>query len=637
MVKKILIFISLIFLSCDAVYAFDFCTASKEYIEYKSLPLEEQAKYIEPIYCEEILNNKIISSLPIGGVNSSFSTELSASNTDTYYNAYNDGIVNTPGNQQQTGMCWSFSAISVVETNAAKNGYGLYNFSEAHMGYSILGQTYSDQNGLKGRFNYGTSGGTIAYAPTYFFNGYGQKLESDMPFDDNLTANFGDLVKIDSNNYSFGDNIISVGSFYLDNLSNTNGVCSDIEINTIKNRILEYGSVQATMYMDAKLFKNHDNQYYLSTISNASSENHGVVIVGWDDTISKNNFNGATRNGAWIIKNSWGSDWSNDGLFYISYDDHFICNTVATFGDVSTKRFDYTYKSADVVGVHNVLISGTQYFSTNYTKQSDEVETLDRVSFPVDSNLSYKVYLASSNTTPKSNWVLLASGTSTNYGIISVDISNVKVSSDFTIIVEYKVENNEDSAIMLMTNILDDTKHLEISRNTNYISEDGITWGDLYNYGAEPNIYAYTSRFVDKISSKSSNLVINKNELDIIIDRNTSYKYGDLVNSLNINGSTFTVKDVDGNLITDNSTLVGTGSIVITDNAEYKIVILGDVTGDATINSADLIRIVKHLKKSATLSTEQLLASDPSRDGVINSADLMKIVKYLKGISTISL
>lgn len=36
--------------------------------------------------------------------------------------------------------------------------------------------------------------------------------------------------------------------------------------------------------------------------------NHGINLVGWDD-----------NKGAWILKNSWGTGWGENGYMYIKY------------------------------------------------------------------------------------------------------------------------------------------------------------------------------------------------------------------------------------------------------------------------------------------------------------------------------
>ena len=86
----------------------------------------------------------------------------------------------------------------------------------------------------------------------------------------------------------------------------------------------------------------------------SNSVDHAVCIVGWDDSYSVSNFReghqpDASKPGAWIVKNSWGSETDGDieddlrnavnkfeygikkdgkytGYFYLSYEDATICN-----------------------------------------------------------------------------------------------------------------------------------------------------------------------------------------------------------------------------------------------------------------------------------------------------------------------
>ena len=528
-------------------------------------------------------------------------------------------------------MCWGFSALSAVETNAAKNGNSLFNFSEAHLAYSVLGKSYTDTNGLNGRYNYDTSGGQITYAPTYFFGDYGQKLESEMPFLNNLNNKLDDVKTINSLSYTKGNNIISVESFYLDNVSNEYGVCSNDEISKIKSRIMENGSVQATMYMDQDLFDNIE-QHYISKVSSTALPNHGVVIVGWDDTISKSKFNGATRDGAWIIKNSWGSNWSGDGLFYISYDDDFICNVIATFSGVSTKTFDYTYQSSDVIGSDNLIISGTYYIASNYSKKSNKIEGLERVSFPVDKDLEYKVYLANNKTDDKSTWTLLGSGVADTYGITSINIADVNVYSDFTIIVEYSTAKYKQARLMVMRNLSFDTAHLDISEDNNFVTNNLSSWRDMYEDEAEPVLYAYTSEIVDKIVPKNDTLSINSNIITVTIGKNQILTYKSLIDSLDVNSSTLLVNNATGTLTNDDASSIGTGSTITTDNASYKVIIKGDPNGDGKISALDYIAIRKHMIKTDLITdSNKFLASDMNGDGKISALDYIAIRKIMIG------
>jgi len=60
-------------------------------------------------------------------------------------------------------------------------------------------------------------------------------------------------------------------------------------------------------------FNDYDGSYTLY-YPGTETPNHGVLIVGWDETRSH-----PGGRGAWIVKNSWGTDWGDRGFFYIAY------------------------------------------------------------------------------------------------------------------------------------------------------------------------------------------------------------------------------------------------------------------------------------------------------------------------------
>ena len=95
------------------------------------------------------------------------------------------------------------------------------------------------------------------------------------------------------------------------------------------------------------------------------------------------------------------------------------------------------------------------------------------------------------------------------------------------------------------------------------------------------------------------------------------------------------ITDIEG--ATLNGNVCGTGATITLNNNTYTLVMFGDVSGDGIINSADLLKVVKHLNETAILEGEFLRASDCNNDGKINSADLLKIVKYLNETGNITI
>ncbi|MDD3643155.1 MAG: C1 family peptidase, partial [Candidatus Krumholzibacteria bacterium] len=83
------------------------------------------------------------------------------------------------------------------------------------------------------------------------------------------------------------------------------------DVASIKAAVQSYGPVYTSMYASFPGFGAYDGSYCL-TYTGTEDPNHGVLIVGFDDDM-------CGGNGAWIVKNSWGTSWGDNGYFYIQY------------------------------------------------------------------------------------------------------------------------------------------------------------------------------------------------------------------------------------------------------------------------------------------------------------------------------
>ncbi len=93
--------------------------------------------------------------------------------------------------------------------------------------------------------------------------------------------------------------------------------CNDIE--AIKTAIMTYGVVDAAVYVGSAFQAYGSGVYQDSNTSCSSSPcyytptNHAIALVGWDDNPPEGG------GGVWILRNSWGNSWGEDGYMRIRY------------------------------------------------------------------------------------------------------------------------------------------------------------------------------------------------------------------------------------------------------------------------------------------------------------------------------
>ena len=92
----------------------------------------------------------------------------------------------------------------------------------------------------------------------------------------------------------------------------------------IKEAVFKYGGVQTSIYNSLKSSQSKSPYYDRRTSSycyiGTEKPNHDVVIIGWDDSYSKDNFSvDLEGDGAFICQNSWGSEFGDGGVFFIFF------------------------------------------------------------------------------------------------------------------------------------------------------------------------------------------------------------------------------------------------------------------------------------------------------------------------------
>ena len=191
------------------------------------------------------------------------------------------GAVTSVKNQGKCGSCWSFSAVGALEGAWAISTGQLLNFSE---------QQLMDCSRRYG--NMACNGGLMDKAFEYAIDNGMCKLE-DVPYN-TQTGFCTKTVK----------NCAKVATF---------NHCFSIPANNerlLREAVFRF-PVAVSIEADTKTF-----QFYKSGIldsSNCGTEiDHGALVVGYGKE-DGNNY--------WIVKNSWGSDWGENGYIRIGRND----------------------------------------------------------------------------------------------------------------------------------------------------------------------------------------------------------------------------------------------------------------------------------------------------------------------------
>ncbi|MBQ8791282.1 MAG: fibronectin type III domain-containing protein [Ruminiclostridium sp.] len=491
------------------------------------------------------MKNKIAKILSLVAASAVVTTSLLsmtayAATYPSYVNSVEDGYITPVKNQGVWGACWAFSTIAASEASLNKE-YGTFmDLSEnllAYTGYSPtpLGtNTTIGNDRIYSQFTpperYLEAGGNYVFASQLLMNWYGLYEENE-----NYPYNSSDVPSIANKEFTAKEwkEIVNSRPAQLTDYYFVMAEDEDF-IDKTKGFINKYGAAAVDYYAreengdDYSRYTNYiDGEYYYYCYD-GWSVNHGVTIVGYDDSIPASYFENdgykPGGDGGWLIKNSWGTDVYDEGYFWMSYYDPSIDKVFAY--DYAMKGDDdyydnlYSYDGA-IYNFYGLSDSLTKTSAANIFKVK-KGETIEGASFFTYGNgkAKYEVTLyvnpepGNPSSGKKASSVQLVSDLNGYQTVEFPDEVKVKKGDTFSVVVTAESLSSSDYVYLFYeydTEYYEDgtTVEMVVNEGESFISYDD-SWRDMKDYYTTIGnacIKAYTNSIAPEVTGFKSGAV----------------------------------------------------------------------------------------------------------------------------------
>ena len=513
------------------------CTETKAWKEYKKLSAKARKGITPPIQCEEMKtkssNIKTVGAPLISNAGSVTKFDLRNVNGKNY--------VTPVKSQYKTELDWAFATASAIESNYLVNNGSELNLSELQMGYSVsykLGDGINQYGYMIGgkdqasTFLDAIAGNTLVGTPVignYLAQRRGvvtEKTSGLVLNDDNYkkitSSTSGKLSDVSLNEYNVNDVI-----YY----QPKSGKCyaNDFEsLKVIKQMVASYGAVQSNIHFRVgmgdilkPLDESTNEKQKISYVYNPKDSlfTHSGTIIGWDDNCLASNFADSEGgipegNGAWIVKNTYGTEYylgkdgdisyikdadhpttvkiGDKGYYYVSYYDSAICNSIMAVNNVTptlnTNNYSYTKGRDTPLDVQKKAL-----LMSKYKKQKNDTEILESFTvYTLGADDNVKIYYGT--TTDFSKATLVAEATTEFEGYKNIKTSKkIAVADEYYIFIDYSKKDTYEFPLNLVyTTITSKDSEIITYFDENpkkgvsfYSLDNGKTWTDSIGDGVD--------------------------------------------------------------------------------------------------------------------------------------------------------
>lgn len=328
------------------------------------------------------------------------------------------GRISAIRDQGDYGSCWAFASLASLESYVEKDT--VVDFSENNLMWN---------NGFDGTPD---DGGNYSMATAYLARWSGPVNESSDPYGSAKKSGLSSAYHLQEVEYI------------------------PESAAAIKQALMDGGALYTSMYSGAL----DDDKYFNSSTSALYYDgddytDHDVAIVGWDDNYDRSKFvNSPPGNGAWIIRNSWGTDWGDGGYFYMSYYDTYAGSNVTAFH--SAEAIDnysriYQYDPLGDTSARGYRDSNNTVWGANIftSAASENLTAVSTYALTPNTTVEINIYTNVNDGAPTSG-TLKTTQTATfqRGGYYTVDLNNpvgLVAGQKFSVVIKYNTPGTDDS------------------------------------------------------------------------------------------------------------------------------------------------------------------------------------------------